>query len=83
MNQVPKIDNTPENRFKLTVYNSLLMQGVDPAEAASRAKAAWIRKQQIYNSWHAKLVGWIANIVVFGGALLLIRWVVMLVSDLK
>ena len=80
MTQIPKIDDTPKNRFKLALYLSLLHQGVDPQEAADRTKAGWVGRQEIYNSWHAKLVGWIANIVVFGGVLLLIRWLVMLSS---
>ena len=80
MTEPPQFEDTPENRFKLGVYLSLLQQGLDPKEAAGRAKAAWVRKQEIYNSWHAKLVGWIANIVVFGGILLLIRWLAMLFS---
>ena len=33
MTQIPKIDDTPENRFKLALYLSLLHQGVDPQEA--------------------------------------------------
>jgi hypothetical protein len=80
MTQPPQFEDTPENRFKLGVYLALLRQGIDPQEAADRAKAACARKQEIYNSWHAKLIGWITNIVVFAGVLLLIRWLAMLAS---
>lgn len=80
MTELPQFEDTPENRFKLGMYLALLRQGIDPQEAADRAKAAWVRKQEIYNSWHAKLIGWIANIVVFAGVLLLIRWLATLAS---
>lgn len=72
MTHTPQFEDTPENRFRLGVYLSLRQQGINPQEAADRARAAWVRKQEIYNSWHAKLIGWAANIMVIGGIMLLI-----------
>jgi len=58
---IPNIPDTPENRFKLGIYLTLIKNGKSPAEAAAVAKSAWERKQRFYHSWHANLLGAVAT----------------------
>jgi hypothetical protein len=66
MPTLPMFEDTPENRFKLTIYNALLLEGVSPKEAAARAHATWARKQAIYNSWHAKAFSAVCSLAFWG-----------------
>ncbi len=70
---IPNIPDTPENRFKLGIYLTAMKNGKSPAEAAAVAQSAWERKQRIYHSWHAKLLGAVATIVFWG----VVAWAVV------
>jgi hypothetical protein len=70
---IPNISDTPENRFKLPLYLAALQKGHAPAEAAALAQSAWDRKQRVYHSWHAKLLGLLATIVFWGA----VAWGIM------
>jgi hypothetical protein len=70
---IPKIPDTPESRYKLPIYLTALKKGKSPAEAAAIAQSSWERKQRIYHSWHAKLIGALATIAFWA----VIAWVVV------